>query len=97
MWSCPECKRRFGKKNQSHECSPGLLVTEYFESDPEFERPIFEAVLAHLQTLDPEVYFEPVQVGTWLLRQLKATLSIFPSSDLARVCDLPEEKHLAGA
>jgi hypothetical protein len=71
MWTCPECERRFGKKNQNHECSPGLSVAEYFESGPEFERPIFEAILAHLQSLDPEVYFEPVQVGIFFKRRTR--------------------------
>lgn len=71
MWTCPECERRFGKKNQNHECSPGLTVDEYFDSGPDFERPIFEAVLAHLKTLDPDVYFEPVQVGIFFKRRTR--------------------------
>jgi len=69
MWICDECKRGFGKANQSHECSPALSVEEYFETGPEFERPIFEAVLAHLRTLDEAVYFEPVQVGIFFKRR----------------------------
>lgn len=40
-----------------------MTVEEYFDADgPEFERPIFEAVNEHLQSLG-DVYVEPVQVG----------------------------------
>lgn len=65
MWQCPECDRRFGRKGQGHECSPGLSLEEYFESGPEFERPIFDVIHAHVRSLDPdnEIWVEPVQVG----------------------------------
>lgn len=69
MWTCPECQRRFGKKSQSHECAPALSIDEYFESGPEFERPIFEKIRDHLQTIDPDIWFEPVQVGIFFKRR----------------------------
>lgn len=69
MWICPKCDRGFGKPNQSHDCSPGLSVEEYFASGPEFERPIFDAVLAHMRTIDPDIYFEPLQVGIFFKRR----------------------------
>lgn len=69
MWTCPECERQFGKPNQSHECAPALSVDEYFETGPNFERPIFEAVRDHLRTLDGDVYFEPVSVGIFFKRR----------------------------
>lgn len=40
-----------------------MSIEAYFESGPDFERPIFEVVRDHLQTLDPDVWFEPVSVG----------------------------------
>ena len=42
-----------------------MSVEEYFSTGPPWERPIFEAVLAHLQTVGP-VHVEPVQVGIFL-------------------------------
>ncbi|HEX4979022.1 MAG TPA: DUF5655 domain-containing protein [Acidimicrobiales bacterium] len=62
MWTCPECRRRFGRAKQSHACQPGLSVQEYFSTGPPWERPIFEAVEAHLTSLGP-IHVEPVQVG----------------------------------
>jgi len=44
-------------------------IDEYFESGPEFERPIFEAVLVCLQSLDAEVYFEALSVGIFFKRR----------------------------
>ena len=38
-------------------------------SGPEFERPIFEAVLTHLRSLDADVYFEPLSVGIFFKRR----------------------------
>lgn len=69
MWTCPACDRRFGKVNQHHDCAPGMSVEEYFDLGPESERPIFDAVLAHLRTLDPDVYFEPLAVGIFFKRR----------------------------
>ncbi len=64
MWTCQECERRFGRTNQGHECAPAMSLEEYFSSGPEFERHIYEAVQAHLDTIpgDP-TYIEPVSVG----------------------------------
>jgi hypothetical protein len=44
-----------------------LTVEEYFATGPEFERPIFEVVREHLETLGP-VLVEPVQVGVFFKR-----------------------------
>lgn len=66
-WTCPSCERSFGRRNQSHECAPGLTVEEYFATGPSFERPIFEVVREHLETLGP-VVVEPVQVGVFFKR-----------------------------
>lgn len=64
-WVCPSCQRQFGRANQSHDCAPAMTVEEYFSSGPEHERPIFEAVLRHLETIGP-VHVEPVSVGIFL-------------------------------
>jgi hypothetical protein len=66
-WDCPECGRRFRRAGQSHECSPAMSLDEYFATGPEWERPIFEAVMAHLGSLGP-VHVEPVSVGIFLKR-----------------------------
>lgn len=64
-WTCPSCLRSFRRKGQSHECAPALSLEEYFSTGPEWERPIFEAVLAHLETLGP-MTVEPVSVGIFI-------------------------------
>jgi hypothetical protein len=64
-WVCPECHRQFGRVRQSHECAPAMSLEEYFATGPERERPIFEAVMAHLATVGP-VHVEPVSVGIFL-------------------------------
>ena len=62
MWTCPACRRRFGVTGQGHECAPALTVEEYFSTGPAHERPVFEAVAAHLRSLG-DVHVEPVSVG----------------------------------
>lgn len=64
-WTCPDCGRQFGRTRQGHECAPALTLEEYFSTGPERERPIFEAVHAHLSSLG-EVHVEPVSVGIFL-------------------------------
>ncbi len=44
-----------------------MSVEEYFASGPERERPIFEAVLEHVESVGP-VHVEPVSVGIFLKR-----------------------------
>lgn len=66
-WICPTCSRRFGKRNQSHECAPAMSLEDYFSTGPARERPIFEAVMAHLDPVGP-VHVEPVSVGIFLKR-----------------------------
>jgi len=61
-WTCPECGRSFRRNRQPHECAPALSLDEYFATGPHFERPIFEAVRAHLESLGP-IVIELVSVG----------------------------------
>lgn len=69
VWECPQCRRRFGRSNQGHECAPALTVEEYFSTGPDFERPVFEAVLEVLRRADPDIWFEPVSVGIFFKRR----------------------------
>lgn len=64
-WTCPECGRSFGRNRQSHDCSPGLTLDEYFASGPVHERPVFDAVMTHLDTVGP-VHLDVVSVGIFL-------------------------------
>src|SRR3954469_15794858 len=66
-WVCPECMREFGRNKQSHECAPAMSLDEYFSTGPERERPIYQAVKTHLDTVGP-VHVEPVSVGIFLKR-----------------------------
>ncbi len=42
-----------------------MALEDYFATCPPWERPIFEAVMAHLRTLGP-VHVEPVSVGIFI-------------------------------
>ena len=66
-WDCPKCGRRFRRAGQSHECAPALSIDEYFATGPPWERPVFEAVIEHLESIGP-VHVEPVSVGIFLKR-----------------------------
>lgn len=44
-----------------------MTIEKYFATGPTRERPIFEAVMAHLDTIGP-VHVEPVSVGIFLKR-----------------------------
>ena len=66
-WVCPECQRQFGRRNQSHECAPGMSEAEYFATGPAFERHVYDAVAAHLETLGP-LRVEYVSVGIFFKR-----------------------------
>lgn len=44
-----------------------MTLEEYFSTGPERERPIFEAVAAHLESIGP-IHVEPVSVGIFIKR-----------------------------
>lgn len=69
VWTCPECKRTFGKTNQGHLCAPGMTEDEYFATGPEFERPIFEEVRSFITGLGDDVRVEFVSVGVFFKRK----------------------------
>lgn len=64
-WTCPRCHRLFRRNGQSHECAPALSIEEYFSTGPSHERPIFDAVMSHFDTVGP-VHVEAVSVGIFL-------------------------------
>jgi hypothetical protein len=68
LWTCPDGRRRFGREGQGHDCAPGLSLEEYFATGPPFERPVFDAVRAHLETVG-SVYVEPVSIGIFFKRR----------------------------
>jgi hypothetical protein len=61
-WTCPECDRQFGRRGQSHTCVPAMSLDEYFETAQPWEKPIFDAVHAHLASLEP-LRVEALTVG----------------------------------
>jgi hypothetical protein len=56
-----------------------MTLDRYFSTGPARERPIFEAVLAHLETLGP-VHVEPVAVGI-LLKRARTFAELRPMRD----------------
>jgi hypothetical protein len=42
-----------------------MSLEEYFSTGPQWERPIFEAVVSHLEALGP-MHVEPVSVGIFI-------------------------------
>ena len=67
-WRCPDCGREFGRTRQQHDCAPALTLEEYFATGPPHERPVFDAVNAHLAQYD-DVYVEPLAVGIFFKRK----------------------------
>jgi hypothetical protein len=69
VWTCPNCKRTFGKTNQGHLCAPAMTENEYFATGPVFERPIYEEVKDLLVAADKDVRIEYVSVGVFFKKK----------------------------
>jgi len=78
-WTCAECGRQFGRRNQSHECTPAFSLDEYFAARPPREREIFEVIAAHLEDMG-EVRVEAVQVGI-LFKRSRTFAELRPRRD----------------
>ncbi|MGE5597459.1 MAG: DUF5655 domain-containing protein [Hyphomicrobiales bacterium] len=76
LWECPACGRAFGRNRQSHVCVPAMSLDAYFAGRPPGDRPIFDAVHAHLAGLGP-VYVEPVGVGI-LFKRVRTFVELRP-------------------
>jgi len=57
MWRCPDCKRQFANRNQSHACGRYTLAS-HFEGKPAAVRAIFDK-LRHLTELNGPVTVLP--------------------------------------
>ena len=65
-WTCPKCKRVFGKKNQSHlTCEEAVTLDDYFALARPFEKPIFDAVMAEIGELEGLI-IDPLGIGILL-------------------------------
>ncbi|MGZ4766986.1 MAG: DUF5655 domain-containing protein [Ilumatobacteraceae bacterium] len=84
-WTCPQCQRQFARAGQSHECAPAMTLEEYFSTGPSFERPVFDAVMAHLRTLG-EPFLEPVSVGVFVKRDGVGVLQLRPMTKWVALC-----------
>lgn len=69
-WVCPECEREFDRARQGHTCVPGNTVADTFAGSRAWQRPICDAVIAHVETLGP-VHVDAVGVGVFLKHQSK--------------------------
>ncbi len=68
QWLCPDCRRRFGRANQSHQCRPALTLDDYLARQPAEFRTTYKAVLRALAKLGP-LDVDPVDVGIMIKRK----------------------------
>ena len=45
MWRCPDCKRQFANRNQSHACGPRSTLDSHFKGKSPAVRAIFDRLL----------------------------------------------------
>ena len=70
-----------------------MTLDEYFSTGPDFERPVFDAVMAHLRTLG-EPFLEPVSVGVFVKRDGVGVLQLRPMTKWVALClFLPRTAH----
>jgi hypothetical protein len=91
-WVCPRCDREFGRASQGHTCVPGCTVDETFATRPPEQRAVYDAILAHLQSLGP-VHEDAVGVGVFLKRDRKLAEVRPRSRDVLLGLYLPRAVH----
>ena len=62
-----------------------MTLEEYFSTGPSFEKPVFDAVMAHLRTLGAP-FFEPVAVGVFVKRNGVSVLQLRPMTKWVALC-----------
>lgn len=91
-WSCPRCDREFGRAHQGHTCVPGCTVDETFAGHSAGQRAVYDAILAHLESLGP-VHEDAVGVGVFLKRDRKLAEVRPRSRDVLLGLYLPRPVH----
>lgn len=89
-WTCPQCDREFARARQGHTCVPGCTVDDTFAGREPRLRPIYDEVLAHLNTLG-DVHEDAVKVGVFLKCERKLAELRPRSADLLVYLFLPRE------
>ena len=62
-----------------------MTLDDYFRTGPSFERPVFDAVMAHLNTLG-EPFLGPVSVGVFVKRNGVGVLQLRPMTKWVALC-----------
>jgi hypothetical protein len=78
-WKCPDCRRSFGRQNQSHGCAPAMSIDEYFAERPAVQRRIHDAVHRHLAKMGP-LTVDAVEVGI-LFKKERTFAELRPKKD----------------
>ena len=91
-WTCPHCDREFGRARQGHTCVPGCTVDETFTGHSPEQRAVYDAILAHVQSLGP-VHEDAVGVGVFLKRDRKLAEVRPRSRDVWLALYLPRTVH----
>ena len=53
LWRCPDCRRVFANRNQSHSCAPPHRLADHFKGKDPKIRAIFDAVIAVIREIGP--------------------------------------------
>ena len=64
LWRCPECRRTFANRNQSHSCGTLQALDAHFASRPAEIRAIFDAFAAAVRACGPvEILAEKTRIA----------------------------------
>jgi hypothetical protein len=55
MWRCPDCRRQFANRNQSHACGPRYTLASHFAGKSKRVRAIFDKLLAAARKNGPVI------------------------------------------
>lgn len=55
LWTCPQCRRTFANRNQSHSCGTVGTLDAHFAGKPAFVRALFDRLLAVVEDQGPVV------------------------------------------
>jgi Domain of unknown function (DUF5655) len=53
LWTCPECRRTFANRNQTHFCGSTTSLDAHFERRDPRVRALFDRFVAHVRALGP--------------------------------------------
>jgi hypothetical protein len=83
-WTCPECGRSFGRRDQPHSCVPAANLAAWLAGRPRYVGEVVEAVRSYVEGLGDDVRLEATKAAL-MVKRARTFAEVKPRRDRTEV------------